>query len=436
MFALVTTILMLTSTVSSAPKSPICDVTKDPDIKFVDIRLTKTKVPPILTSYVCQAQPIPLAMDVAYHAVAFEPIIENKDVVHHMLLFGCEKSVSEDPHACSGSDNVCRTFLVQWSMGIQGQICSHPDTGVRFGQDSLHSLSLQIHYNNAKLAAGLADSSGVRVYYTTRLRKYDAGNVQIGQNDLQIPPGVAAFPQYGFCSSDCTNKWLQQPIYLTRAHIHMHYVGDGGRLELVRNGQTVETIINDTTTFDYNNPPAHYFSDPVQVLPGDSLKVTCYYNTRDGGKYRNSTVYWDEGSSGEMCYAFITYFPRVPDFDQCIQFDVYDICSSHGGLVGGCSFGGFARSFKNILAESILSHCSLPSTNQNVSTSVVQQKADGLDLRILCSPSCEEAIQQMTGHPCMQNRVGSHMRRVYLAAVDSWQAVKVIIDTAAKHCAD
>ena len=26
-----------------------------------------------------------------------------------------------------------------------------------------------------------------------------------------------------------------------------------------------------------------------------------------------------------MCYAFITYYPRVPGFDQCVQMSEYDV---------------------------------------------------------------------------------------------------------------
>ena len=41
-----------------------------------------------------------------YHAVAFEPLIGNKDAVHHMLLFGCDHDLGSfvrrflviDPH--------------------------------------------------------------------------------------------------------------------------------------------------------------------------------------------------------------------------------------------------------------------------------------------------------------------------------------------------
>ena len=69
------------------------------------------------------------------------------------------------------------------------------------------------------------DNSGMRVYYTQNLRKYDSGNVQIGQNDLEILPGSTYIDQSGGCSSFCTQNILQHPIYITRTYLHMHYLG-------------------------------------------------------------------------------------------------------------------------------------------------------------------------------------------------------------------
>lgn len=34
-------------------------------------------------------------------------------------------------------------------------------------------------------------------------------------------------------------------------------------------------------------------------------------------------------SQGEMCYAFVSYFPKTQDFDQCVQMDKYDQCDNY-----------------------------------------------------------------------------------------------------------
>ncbi|KAK3761290.1 hypothetical protein RRG08_014301 [Elysia crispata] len=409
-----------------------CEATKEQDVMYFDVKLPRTTVPGQVTSYVCQTQPIPMTSQHEYHAVAFEPLIDNRDLVHHMLLFGCgethdtpmQQAQARTPHLCGASDNSCRFFLVQWSMGIEGQICSPPNAGVRFGLKSVSRLSLQIHWNNANSTQGISDSSGFRIYYTKRLRKYDVANLQIGQNDLEIPPGQGHYAQTGGCSGECTSQWLQQPIFLTRAHVHMHYIGDGSVLELVRDGHVVKEIVRDNS-YEYTKPPAHVLDEPVKVLPGDELRLTCIFNTRDGEKQRNRTIYWGEGSDGEMCYAFITYYPKVKDFNQCIQFDNYDICTETGfAPLGECVYPGFLHAFEMGMASAILEQCGKVESSSN---------GDNLTGR-LCSAACSDAIQEVTGHPCMQGRVGQNARRTLLPDLVDWAAVKEILDQAETHC--
>ena len=51
-----------------------------------------SEVPAQKTTYVCVNYDMPT--DDSYHMVATSPIIHNKNVVHHMVLFGCD--VRED----------------------------------------------------------------------------------------------------------------------------------------------------------------------------------------------------------------------------------------------------------------------------------------------------------------------------------------------------
>ncbi|XP_055863814.1 dopamine beta-hydroxylase-like isoform X2 [Biomphalaria glabrata] len=365
-----------------------CPAIEEPGVKYFDVRLPELSVPQSLTTYVCHSVTIPVTLNETYHAVAFEPVIINEDVMHHMILFGCpEKTEATEPHACGPIDNKCRTFLVQWSMGIKGPICSYPETGVRFGSGSLVSLSLQIHWNNQRGDLGLKDSSGVRIYYTSILHKYDLGNVQIGQNDIEILAGQGHVEVRGSCSPACTKHWLPQAIYLTRVHIHLHFIGD-------------------------------------------ELRLTCFYNSRDGSKQRNTTLYWGEGSDGEMCYAFVTYFPKVNNFDQCIQFDRYDICSPNGFTdMGGCVFEGFLRYYQTQLAHQLINDCS--------SGNDLASNDSTLYVNNICSKNCEASVREMTENPCIQDiRLRKHTIRKYLSLEDSWSKVKVILDAAKRYCTD
>lgn len=57
------------------------------------------------------------------------------------------------------------------------------------------------------LRAGRRDSSGVRLHYTTSLRRYDAGIMELGlvyTPVMAIPPKQQTFYLSGYCTSKCT----------------------------------------------------------------------------------------------------------------------------------------------------------------------------------------------------------------------------------------
>ena len=67
--------------------------------------------------------------------------------------------------------------------------------------------------------------SGIRLTYTKNLRKFDIGNVQVGQNQIDIAPLSKEFTVTGKCSSKCTSLMLPRSVYIARAYLHMHQLG-------------------------------------------------------------------------------------------------------------------------------------------------------------------------------------------------------------------
>lgn len=57
------------------------------DVIEVDIRLTETAVPAKVTTYICQSFDLDELDD--YHVIAAEPIIDNVNVMHHIVIYGC-----------------------------------------------------------------------------------------------------------------------------------------------------------------------------------------------------------------------------------------------------------------------------------------------------------------------------------------------------------
>ena len=58
------------------------------DVKNVTVRFPKTTVPSLETNYFCMTFDLPTDGD--YHVIATTPVIDNVNVMHHMLLFGCD----------------------------------------------------------------------------------------------------------------------------------------------------------------------------------------------------------------------------------------------------------------------------------------------------------------------------------------------------------
>lgn len=55
--------------------------------------------------------------------------------------------------------------------------------------------------------ADWVDSSGVRLYITPSLRKYDGGVIELGleyTDKMAIPPGLSRFQLSGYCVTECT----------------------------------------------------------------------------------------------------------------------------------------------------------------------------------------------------------------------------------------
>jgi len=58
--------------------------------KNITIRFPETEVPNLETNYYCMMFELP--QDGDYHMVANTPYIDNDEVMHHILMFGCDES--------------------------------------------------------------------------------------------------------------------------------------------------------------------------------------------------------------------------------------------------------------------------------------------------------------------------------------------------------
>ncbi|KAK3720939.1 hypothetical protein RRG08_047505 [Elysia crispata] len=373
----------------------------------LEVTLTPTPVPAEETVYTCQIIDLDLDLNAGadFHMVATQPVIKATEVVHHILLFGCKPGASvkqelKSPHRCAmAPDPACRDLIGAWTLGSPGE-CAHPDMGFRMGVKGYRTVALQVHWNNPRRLSGLTDCSGMKIHLTPDLRKYDAGMLVVGQRFMQIPnPDVQGPKQTEFsavCPSHCTQQMFKTPIYITSAVNHMHYLGRHQSIKLYRNN-TVDRVITDQDNWSYDDPLIYNFKQAIKVSPGHEIRTVCTYKQPS----TSNPVCWGEATSDEMCFGFLTYYPRQSlGHPWCVSMKKFPSCERHLPALGRRAFDGCHWwVFRNI------SH---PETRQRIGSVLNLCFPDHTD-KLVCSQKCRDIAQQIVSHPCLKGETGSYM---------------------------
>ncbi|QFZ17762.1 monooxygenase [Saccharothrix syringae] len=108
---------------------------------------------------------------------------------------------------------------------------------------------------------------------------------------------------------------VSEPVTLFAGFGHMHLLGRAIKVELNPGRPNAEVVL-DVPQFDFDNQRLVKLPSPVEVGPGDTLRVTC---THDAGlrkqlpqlsKLPPRYVVWGDGTSDEMCTGIMTVSPR------------------------------------------------------------------------------------------------------------------------------
>ncbi|XP_046576525.1 tyramine beta-hydroxylase-like [Haliotis rubra] len=379
----------------------ICNATKEPDVKSFTLRYPPTRVPPTETNYYCMPFDVSDYIDMSkdYHMIATKPEINNSNVMHHIVLYGCSDDAPMSDHAtpCYMSQKGCSEVLGLWTLGLDGT-CEYKDAGYRIGRTGSKKMVMQFHWTNPELRSDYVDSSGLTLYYTPKLRKYDAGFLFTGQVYLEIPPGVKRSTFESTCTEECTNKLMTGNIYITSGLSHMHYLGFNEQVELFRNGQSMRKVIDDPT-YSYDNPQLKVYSNPIEMRQGDSLKTTCVY--RSVSKTR--TTMYGEGSYDEMCYGLFSYFPKQNMSGSCTTWKNFDLCQfeNEDHIINGCDI----PMFENLTSPEM--------------RAIVNEVMDSCNHYGSCRPECPAVLDRLNKHPCLQGELGELLLYGFAGGHDS-----------------
>ncbi|PAA49104.1 hypothetical protein BOX15_Mlig007919g2 [Macrostomum lignano] len=311
------------------PKAFSCPAFEEPGVFVRNFTLKPTPVPATETTYVCQAFELNNTAS-PVHLIGSRPIIDNKNVMHHMIMYACsvkpEQTLFDNPRQCLMGHRNCTQMMNLWAYGLEGE-CINSNAGFRIGGDGFRYGVLQLHWNNPARHSGYTDASGFALYFTQNLRPSDLGTVMYGEGNLVLPPRQPLISVNHTCPSVCTNRYHTETRYITGVGIYMHTNGIRGRISLWRN----ETLVRDIwplQEYSYNSPKVIFLNQTVEYQPGDELKTECYFTTLKNDR----TVFSGAAKNDEMCLSFLWLYPnkaRVPASErltQCMAIAAINLC--------------------------------------------------------------------------------------------------------------
>ncbi|XP_063758892.1 DBH-like monooxygenase protein 2 homolog isoform X2 [Eleginops maclovinus] len=291
------------------------------NLNYLSALMDNITLPDDHTYYYCKY--MKLNLTTKHHIYMIEPVIEQIDIVHHMLLYRCPSFVTEEndrPCYMGDMGDTCFGVVAAWAVG--GGVFELPENvGLPIGgADSDLIYRLEIHYNNPRKEAGRTDSSGMRLHYTAQLRQYDAGIMTTGLSPLssliyKIPPKAPEFHTYGVCNTTLFSEILNPmpELQVFAVLLHTHLAGRKIRVSHYRNGTQTGFLALDEH-YDFGLQQTVNLGHITTIKQGDEIAVECTYNTAD----RTNVTFMGLGSTEEMCLAFLYYYPAI-SITTCIS---------------------------------------------------------------------------------------------------------------------
>ncbi|XP_062387512.1 DBH-like monooxygenase protein 2 homolog isoform X2 [Sardina pilchardus] len=283
--------------------------------QYFDLTMLNFTVPPADTRYECRVLNAPTFAE-KQHIYRIQPLIDHPDVVHHLLLYKCLPHVNETfQEQCYTNPKHGACFQIMAAWGVGGGDFEVPEhVGIPIGGDEGDCMyRLEIHYNNPMMIEGRVDNSGLRLHYTSQLRKHDAGTLQAGlavAPGYSIPPNTTSFHTYGVCDLSANTKDMQ--VFATGLHTHL--AGRKVRVGHFREDKQIGFLAFDDH-YDFEFQEIKNLGKIKTLKMGDSLVVECTYDTSN----RTGLTWGGLSTQEEMCLVFVLYYP-ASNISNCVSF--------------------------------------------------------------------------------------------------------------------
>jgi hypothetical protein len=252
-----------------------------------------TDIPQKSDYYECFAQTVSLPSK--RHAIKIDKVIDNAQVLHHVVLF---RDTAKSSPAVDLGCGIKTTWqaLYAWGPGA-GPMIPPDDVGLPINDGD--QLVIQIHYNNPTSVMG-KDSSGAYLCLTDQLRPKEAGVLAVGPFNFSLPPNCTQ----ATLTSNCKNP-LSSTFNVFTTWPHMHVRGRAMKTVLQHSGSADLTV---TDRPNYSFGSQFLESANFQFSGGDTLVQTCTWDTTGA----SGPVKFGEATSDEMCFNFLYMWPAPP----------------------------------------------------------------------------------------------------------------------------
>jgi hypothetical protein len=232
--------------------------------------------------------------------------LDRAEVVHHMQLYAIDDDAADAAVTALDAQDAAPGYrcgeeglgadLRYVGVWAPGDLVRRWPDGTGIALHAGRRLVLQLHYHN-HAAVTIADQTRVGLELAESVA--ELGDIHHARNtELVLMPGRANIKAVGTHALDIT-----EPVTARGVRIHMHVLGTSGRLELLRGDET--RCLLSIPRWDFDWQLFYLLRDPIQLLPGDQVRLTCTYDTRS----QDNVVRWGTSTDDEMCIGY-TYFTR------------------------------------------------------------------------------------------------------------------------------
>jgi len=228
----------------------------------------------------------------AQYLTAYKTVPGNDAIVHHVVLFALSSAAAQTEaenldaaspgqpgYTCFGGAQVASTIVTVWAPGT-GATFFPAGTGIALPAN--RKLVLQMHYNTSAVVG--SDRTTIDLDLEPTVGS-PAQLFPLGVGSFTIPPGENSYAVIAPTQTSPVNA----TVHLVYPHMHQR----GETLRVNRNG----ACMVDVPRWNFGWQQFFRSTTPIQVQAGDTLDVTCTYDTQQD----TNPIQSGEGTDEEMC---------------------------------------------------------------------------------------------------------------------------------------